>query len=529
MAFGTPTDGGVAYSAANGTTVAPVYPTGIQAKDVLVLIVGMKPSTANGGTIGTAGAISGWTQREAITAQGGYGTTRGADTGNTNLWIYTKDTVTGSETGAFSVTIGTNDVSWGLIVRIPGGGSTSVSYGTADAGRAVAPTSGVAFTDLLTNGTTAPNFRSGDVAIWGMCIPTDVLNNGFTAPTIVSSGTTFGTAVELEEPDSNTGSDIGGYVAYAIATADTSTAAPTVGATATGTVGNVRGPIALLRVRDTSVTLTPNRYNNTNTFYSPTVNRGARNLTPARLNNTNTFYTPEITQTGGTQTLTPARYDNTSIFYSAVLVQGPAPQTLVAARYNNTNSFYAPTVVQGGAPQTLAPNLYNNSNTLYAATIQTRYTLVPARYNNASVFYAATVSQTAPAQVLTPSLYSNTNVLYSPVITDAYVLGPARLTNINVFYNAGINSSVNVAPAIYVNNSLFYVPTVTTTAPNQFLAPNLYLNPNVIYSPTIPNDVVIEPIRYDNVNIFYAPYVQSGLLRTEFTVKLLSFTERGRF
>lgn len=247
MALGTPVDGGAAYSASGGTSVAPAYPAGITAGDCLVLIVGQKPSTANSGTVTTP---TGWTLREALTGAGGYGTTLGADTGNTNLFIYTKDTVSGSETGNLTVTIGTNNVSWGLIVNIPTDGGT-LSYGTADGSRTTAPTSGTAFTTLLTNGTTAPNIAAGDMALWAMCIPTDVLANGFTAPTISSTGTTFGTPVELEEPDSGTGNDIGGYVAYALATSGSSTAAPTVGVTATGTVTNVRGPIALLRIHET--------------------------------------------------------------------------------------------------------------------------------------------------------------------------------------------------------------------------------------------------------------------------------------
>jgi hypothetical protein len=248
MALGTPTDGGAAYSAAGGggTTVTPAYPVSIAAGDCLVLIVGMKPSTANGGTVTTP---SGWTLRETLTGAGGYGTTLAADTGNTNLWIFTKNTVAGNETGNLTVTVATNNVCWGIIVRIPSGAG-SFAYGSADGSRTTAPTSGTAFTTLLTNGTTAPNFKSGDMAIWAMCIPTDVLNNGFTAPTISSTGTTFGTPVELEEPDSGNGNDIGGYVAYAAATAGSSTAAPTVGVTATGTVTNVRGPIALIRVRE---------------------------------------------------------------------------------------------------------------------------------------------------------------------------------------------------------------------------------------------------------------------------------------
>jgi hypothetical protein len=246
MALGTPTDGGAAYSASGGTTVSPAYPASIASGDCLVLIVGQKPSTRNSGTVTTP---SGWTLREELTAAGDYGNTLGADTGNTNLRIYTKDTVAGTETGNLSVTIGTNNVSWGIIVRIPSGAG-NFTYGTADGSRTTAPTSGVAFTTLLTNGTTAPNIESGDVALWAMCIPTDVLANGFGTPTISSTGTTFGTAVELEEPDSGTGNDIGGYVAYASARSGSSTAAPTVGVTATGTVTNVRGPIALIRIRE---------------------------------------------------------------------------------------------------------------------------------------------------------------------------------------------------------------------------------------------------------------------------------------
>lgn len=248
MALGTPVDGGAAYSAAGGTTVTPAYPAGIVAGDVLALIVGMKPSTANGGTLS---ALTGWTVRDSLTAAGGYGTTLGADTGNTNLWILTKDTVAGNETGNLTVTVGTNNVCWAVIVRIPSSAGT-MSYGSADGSRTTAPTLNTPYTVTLTNGATATNFQSGDMALWAMCIPTDVTTpSQFASHTITATGATFGTPGELEEPDSGTGNDIGGYVAYASVTSGSSTAAPTIGATATGTVTNVRGPIVLLRVRET--------------------------------------------------------------------------------------------------------------------------------------------------------------------------------------------------------------------------------------------------------------------------------------
>ncbi len=245
MALGTPVAGAAAYSASGGTSVAPAYPSGITSTDELVLFVGQKPSTANGGTVTTP---TGWTLRDSLTAAGGYGTTLGADTGNTNLYAYTKDTVTGSETGTLSVTLGTNGVSWAFIVRIPTGGG-AISYGTADGQRTTTPTSPMSI--ALTNGASATNFQAGDKAIWAMCIPTDVTTpSQFSAESITATGATFATATELNEPDSATGNDIGGYSAYAHVDSGSSTTAPTVTATLAGTLTNVRGPVVLLRVRE---------------------------------------------------------------------------------------------------------------------------------------------------------------------------------------------------------------------------------------------------------------------------------------
>lgn len=472
MALGTPTDGGAAYSAAGGggTTVTPAYPTSIAANDVLVLIVGMKPSTANGGTITTP---SGWTLRETITAQGGYGTTLGADTGNTNLWVFTKDTVNGTETGNLTVTVATNNICWGLIVRIPGGGGTSFSYGTADGSRATAPTSGTAFTTLLTNGATAPNLQSGDVAIWAMCIPTDVLNNGFTAPTISSTGTTFGTAVELEEPDSGSGNDIGGYVAYAIATAGSSTAAPTVGVTATGTVTNVRGPIALIRVRDTSQTLTPALYTNDQTFFAPTVTPGTVTLTPDLYTNDQTFYSPDVTQSGGVQNLDPALY-------------------------TNDQTFYAPTVA---ATYSLTPDLYTNVQTFYGPTIAATYSIEPALYTNDQTFYSPTVSQAGQAQDLTPDLYTNTQTFYSATVTTTYNIAPLLFSNTQTFYSPTVSQAgapQDIAPDLYTNSQTFFALTLAAT---YSLECQDYVDPGYVDPPGYVNWSAF------NNNIFFSPTV----------------------
>lgn len=498
MAFGTPTDGGAAYSASGGTTVAPAYPAGIAAKDVVVLVIGQKPTTANGGTVTTP---TGWTLRESITGAGGYGTTTGADVGNTNLFFYTKDVVAGTETGNLTVTVGDNNVCWGLIIRIPGGGASSFTVGSADGQRTTAPTNNTAFTTLLTNGATAPNFQSGNMAIWAMCIPTDVLNNGFFVPTISSTGATFGTAVELREPDSATGNDIGGYVAYALATAGSSTAAPTVGVTPAGTVTNVRGPIALIRIRDTTQQLTPARFDNTNSFFSATITQTtpAQDLAPARYDNTNIFYSPTVTSTGGVQTLAPALYTNTNTFFAAVV---SATRTLAPNRYNNSNTFYSATIGRGAV--NLSPERFDNANSFYAATITQgsgTQNILPNRYTNVSTFYSATVSQTAPDQTLAPSLYPNSNAFYTTTVTvGAANLKPDTLVNANTFYTAVLDRGpVTISPARLNNQNAFYAASAS-----RGLRPTLFANANTFYLHSASARYALLPTRYNNQNAFFA-------------------------
>jgi hypothetical protein len=241
MAFGTPVAAAVAYSASGGTSVSPAYPSGLTSTTQIVLIVGQKPSTANGGTVTTP---SGWTLRDSLTGAGGYGTTLGADTGNTNLRFYTKDTVTGNETGNLSVTIGTNNVTWAFMVRVPTNGGT-ISYGSSDGSDT---TAGNVSVTLAAN----PGLTTDDLLIWAMCVPTDVSTpNQFSAHAISATGATFDTPTEFNEPDSQTGNDIGGFSAWTTVASGTASAAPTITATAGGTTTNVRGPLVLLRLRET--------------------------------------------------------------------------------------------------------------------------------------------------------------------------------------------------------------------------------------------------------------------------------------
>lgn len=242
MALGTPVAGAFAYSASGGTTVSPAYPAGIGAGDVLVLVVGQKPSTANGGTVSLP---AGWTSREGLTGAGGYGATLGADTGNTNLRFFSKDTVSGSESGTLAVTLATNGVAWACLILVPAG-SGAITFGSGVGSDTSAGNVSVACS-------ADPGFSTNDMALWALCIPTDVTAPAqFSAHAITATGATFGAATEIGEAASAIGNDIGGFLAWAMVTAGPSSAAPTFTATAAGTTTNVRGPGAVLRIREAS-------------------------------------------------------------------------------------------------------------------------------------------------------------------------------------------------------------------------------------------------------------------------------------
>jgi hypothetical protein len=240
MALGTPVLGTIAYSATNGTSVSPTHPAGIGAGDVLVLVIGQKPNAANGGTVTTP---AGWTLREEKLAAGGYGTSLTADVGNTNLRFYTKNTVSGSESGTLAVTVATSGICWATIILVPADGG-SISYGATDGED---PSAG----NVSLAGAADPGFAAGDMALWALCIPTDVSTpTQFSAHAITAAGVTFGAATELGEADTATNNDMGGMIAWASVSAGTSSGAPTFTATAGGTTTNVRGPGVVLRIRE---------------------------------------------------------------------------------------------------------------------------------------------------------------------------------------------------------------------------------------------------------------------------------------
>lgn len=236
MAITFPTSPTIVYGTTSFTFTYPAMSAG----DALFLVIGQKPSTANSGGVTVP---SGFTLQASHTGQGGYGATIGVDTGNTNLFILSKDDVTGAESGNLTVNMTTSDVVWCCPVHVAsdGNGYDIVMVLGSDS---TAGNVSIAFG-------ADPDVKAGDAIVAAMCIPTDVTTPAqFSAHAISHPGVTYGSITEIGEPDTANGNDLGGYLIRAIASSGQSTNVPTITATATGTTTNVRGPGIFLRIRE---------------------------------------------------------------------------------------------------------------------------------------------------------------------------------------------------------------------------------------------------------------------------------------
>ncbi len=229
-----------AVSDSNVTSINPAYPASVAAGDMLILIIGMKPSVANSGS---ATAPEGWTLIDSLVGAGGYGGTLGGDTGNTNVFAFYK-LAEGNETGSLRVRLTTVNIAWAQMYRL--------SNATQD--WSVAGTTGSDTTAGNVSITMSgdPGVTAGDFILGAMVIPTDVTTpNQFSNENFTQTGVTFAAETEISEPDAATGNDIGGFVVRSSVTAGTGSAAPVMTATAGGTTTNVRGPGIFIRVRAT--------------------------------------------------------------------------------------------------------------------------------------------------------------------------------------------------------------------------------------------------------------------------------------
>ena len=230
-------DVGVATVSGTGT-LTPSYPASVSAGQLLVLAVGSAyPSVV-------ADTPSGWTAPANNTKTGGAGSA-GVDSGTrTAQWFY--KIATGSESGTVSVTFS--------------GGTPNLtacriwSYQNATGAWDIACTGG---TDNSPGATYSaamdadPGIVSGD---W--CLTLSIMNTdsrGYAGETLTGTGITTALQAEFLDSAITNGDDAKVLACEFTVSAGPSSAAPTFGATATGSSANEpAGPTVLMRLREVS-------------------------------------------------------------------------------------------------------------------------------------------------------------------------------------------------------------------------------------------------------------------------------------
>jgi len=169
-----------------------------------------------------------------------------------------------------------------------------------------------------------------------------------------------------------------------------------------------------------SQTLSPPLYNNSQSFYAPTLAPGSVTITPGLLANTQSFYVPTVSIAGGPQQLTANRLDNTPVFYAPLLSPGAV---------------------------TLAPGLYNHSQTFYSLTLSASKTLSASLFTNSQTFYSPIVSLGSGPQVVAPGLFTNAQSYFTQLVAPGQVsLFPLQLTNSQAFYAATVSDGSTGLP-----------------------------------------------------------------------------------
>lgn len=226
------------YSAAStvvyGTTsVAGTMPAGIVAGDLLVRVVGNKPSTVTPNTPG------GWTLLGTKVSTNA--AAQAADTGPTRVSVYTR-VADGTELTTYTHTLTGNSVV---------GAQTFLAKNQTKLWEVVLATGENATgTATWSSVLTAIPFAPNDLLIYAGIIPTDVTTPAqFSLAAVTASGITFGTRTEIVEWDTTTGNDMGAFLCWQLVATGTATVAPTVTATVAATVTNTYGPMAMARIR----------------------------------------------------------------------------------------------------------------------------------------------------------------------------------------------------------------------------------------------------------------------------------------
>lgn len=295
------------------------------------------------------------------------------------------------------------------------------------------------------------------------------------------------------------------------------------GATGNSTVTNAASVTAAwltiaIKSQDTAQSLTQSsRFDNSQTWYGPTITTGAVSLSASLVTNDQTWYGPTITQAGANQDLSQnTRFDNSQNWYGPTLTPGAV--NLTATRLENSQTWYGPTLTPGAV--TLSATRLENSQNWYGPTITTGAVgLTATLVENSQTWYGPTITL-GPA-TLSPSRYDNSQTWYTHTLTVGAVnLSATRYDNEQTWYGHTLTqggANQNLSQDTRLDNSpSFYAHTLTPGA--VVLLPTLVENTQNWYGPTLsPGAVSLSAARYDNSQGWYGHTILPGAVNLSAT------------
>jgi hypothetical protein len=252
-----------------------------------------------------------------------------------------------------------------------------------------------------------------------------------------------------------------------------------------------------------SVDVNVSRIENVNDIYQPTLEFGSVDVNVSRIENVNDIYQPTLEF--GSVDVNVIRIENVNEVYQPTIEFGSVDVNV--SRIENVNDIYQPTLELG--PIDVNVSRIENVNEVYQPTLEFGVFVEASRIENTNVVYQPTL-EFGPISI-SVSRIDNTNEVYQPDVEIGLMVETTRIDNVNEFYQPTVEfGPIDVLVGRIDNTNEIYQPTIGIESGNDILVTRID-NANVVYQPTIEmGEINIQVTRIDNVNVVYQPTVDDG-------------------
>jgi hypothetical protein len=270
------------------------------------------------------------------------------------------------------------------------------------------------------------DIASGDVMLAASVDPTDVAHT-YSAAAVTSTGATYGASAIITQPRSSNGNDIGGFVFTQAVTAGSSSDAPVVTASISGTTTNVYGPTGLLRIREVIEAAQPT---NTATLSSAQLDVANSTDGQARLSS----LLMEV-MTPINKIIYPDGIASGEVFGSPSISQPSGAQTITFNGVVSAETFGSPTITSASV---VSPTAIASGEALGSPAVTSAYLIQATGVSSGEAFGSPAV--TAGQTVFVNGIVS-AEAFGSPAVTSANTISPTAIASAEAFGTPTLSSA----------------------------------------------------------------------------------------